>query len=117
VLPSVKESVEKKENLLVHFSLIVFSVIITAFKSTPKLYILTASKLILFLLQQQQQQHVDDKKIYIKQKKKVLRIIPFFCLHAPSIFYIFLTHRPTHQVLTKRTIFLSKNINILTLMK
>jgi guanylate kinase len=49
--------------------LIVFSVIITAFKSTPKLYILTASKLILFLLQQQQQ-HVDDKKIYIKQKKK-----------------------------------------------
>ena len=104
-----------EEFLLVHFSLIVFSVV-TAFKSTPKLYILTASKLILFLLQQQQQ-HVDDKKIYIKQKKKVLRIIPFFCLHAPSIFYIFLTHRPTHQVLTKRTIFLSKNINILRLMK
>ena len=115
MLPSVKESVEKKKNLLVHFSLIVFSVIITAFKSTPKLYILTASKLILFLLQQQQ--HVDDKKIYKKTEEESPAYYTLFCLHAPSIFYIFLTHRPTHQVLTKRTIFLSKNINIFKLMK
>ena len=96
----IKKALE--EFLLVHFSFIVFSVV-TAFKSTPKLYILTASKLILFLLQQQQQQqHVDDKKIYKKTEEESPAYYTLF-LPTCTFHFLYFFNPPTNASSSNKT--------------